>query len=195
MLRTVIFAAHVALAASPLAAEITSSVDIAALSDPRKTALGLYLSSSDADAALAGDPGIVLIDVRTQEEFNFVGHPDAVDGNVPFSFVDVSGPPGKNGSYDLLRNPDFLKDAEALLARLGKGRETPILVICRSGSRSAAAVNVLAGAGYTRVYNVVDGFEGDIAKDSGHRTKEGWRYSNLPWSYGIRPDQAYRPAQ
>ena len=60
--------------------------------------------------------------------------------------------------------------------------------MCRSGDRSAAAANQLAEAGFTAVYSVVDGFEGDVAKDgptAGLRTVNGWKNKGLPWGYKL----------
>ena len=65
-----------------------------------------------------------------------------------------------------------------------------LLVMCRSGVRSAAAVNILAEAGFERVYTVTGGFEGDLIKDPdsynhGKRLKNGWKNSRLPWTYEL----------
>ena len=72
--------------------------------------------------------------------------------------------------------------------------ETPIVIMCRSGSRSAKAANILYDLGYTNVYSVVDGFEGDKAADGpekGHRTVNGWKNAGLAWTYAISAEQAY----
>jgi hypothetical protein len=66
-----------------------------------------------------------------------------------------------------------------------------LLVTCRSGGRSAMAVNQLAAAGFTKVYNIVDGVEGDLVHDpdsvfNGKRMKNGWKNS-APWVYDIDP--------
>ena len=65
--------------------------------------------------------------------------------------------------------------------------------MCRSGGRSALAVNALAQAGFTNVYNVIDGFEGDKVDDptsyyDGKRMKNGWKNSGSPWTYDCEPD-------
>lgn len=178
-----------------LAGGIASSVDAAALPEKERTTLGLYLTARDAAAALEVDPGLVLIDVRSQPEFAFVGHPDPTDRNIPFEFIDpafAAGPEAK--SYAMVPNAGFVAEVAALLAEQGLGREAPILVICRSGSRSADAVDALAAAGFTNVWNVIEGFEGDRDPETGHRTEEGWRHEGLPWSYDFRPGQAWIPA-
>ena len=73
-----------------------------------------------------------------------------------------------------------------------------ILAMCRSGGRSAIAANLLAQAGFTNVYNVVDGMEGDAVKDPdslflGQRLVNGWKNSGLPWTYDLTPDRLSLP--
>ncbi len=70
--------------------------------------------------------------------------------------------------------------------------------MCRSGKRSAKAVNVLAKAGYSKVYTVVDGYEGgklkkgkNKGKNKGKRFKDGWKNSGLPWTYSLDKDMMY----
>jgi rhodanese-related sulfurtransferase len=110
----------------------------------------------------------VLVDVRTAEERQFVGHvPDTV--HVPW----MTG-------ISLLRNPRFVKE---LQAKVGDKQEV-VLLLCRSGKRSAAAAEAATKAGFTRVFNVLEGFEGDIDED-GHRGGfNGWRHAGLPWKQG-----------
>lgn len=122
------------------------------------------LPATDAATFLNERPNAVLLDVRTQAEWTFVGVPDLAGCR----FVEwTSWPTGQP-------NPNFVASAtEGLVA------DQPIVVICRSGGRSAAAANVLSAAGFTEVYNVADGFEGDLDAQ-GHRSG-GWRGSGLPW--------------
>jgi hypothetical protein len=73
-----------------------------------------------------------------------------------------------------------------------------ILVICRSGGRSALAVNMLARAGFTKVYNIIDGMEGDAVKDPdsvflGQRLRNGWKNSGAPWTYHLTPERLLLP--
>jgi rhodanese-related sulfurtransferase len=61
------------------------------------------------------------------------------------------------------------------------------------GGRSAQAVNALAKAGFKRVFNIIDGMEGDLVSDPasahhGKRMKNGWKNSGLPWTYEVNPD-------
>jgi rhodanese-related sulfurtransferase len=64
--------------------------------------------------------------------------------------------------------------------------------MCRSGGRSALAVNQLAKAGFVNVYNIIDGMEGDNVDDPGSvyhrkRMRNGWKNSGLPWTYDLSP--------
>ena len=67
--------------------------------------------------------------------------------------------------------------------------------IARSGDRSAAAANLLAQAGFKSVYSVVDGYEGDLAKDgpkAGQRVVNGWKNAGLPWTYKLDKAKMYK---
>ena len=83
-----------------------------------------------------------------------------------------------------------------------KERFTPddtILVMCRSGGRSAMAVNALAKAGFTQVHNIIDGFEGDKVEDPesvyhGKRMRNGWKNA-APWTYDLDPQLVWLPSE
>ena len=122
------------------------------------------LTPEDAHALLLERPNAVLVDCRTQAEWTFVGVP-AIPGT---RFVEWSHWP-EGG-----QNENFVKDVAG-----GLEPGQPIVVICRTGGRSAAAAEALTDAGFTNVYNVLDGFEGHPDVD-GHRTG-GWRGAGLPW--------------
>jgi rhodanese-related sulfurtransferase len=90
-------------------------------------------------------------------------------------------------------NPNFVKDVQKRFAK-----DDIILVTCRSGQRSAASVDLLAKAGFAKVYSITDGFEGEKIKDpqspnKGKRMKDGWKMSNLPWTYDLDVDLIYLP--
>jgi rhodanese-related sulfurtransferase len=96
----------------------------------------------------------------------------------------------KKGTYGMDVNPYFAGELAELVGERGLSKDSPIILMCRSGSRSARATDLLADLGYTAVYSVVDGFEGDKA-ENGVRDVNGWKNAGLAWSYTIRPDQAY----
>jgi hypothetical protein len=86
------------------------------------------------------------------------------------------------------QNPEFINQ----VMEFAKPSDT-ILVTCRSGGRSAMAVNLLAEAGFTDVYNITDGMEGDVVDESGsvfqgQRFKNGWKNSGNPWTYKLDPE-------
>ena len=57
----------------------------------------------------------------------------------------------------------------------------PVLLICRSGNRSDEAGKLLVENGFHRVYNIEQGFEGDLDEKHHRSTQGGWRYDGLPW--------------
>lgn len=154
--------------------------------ESKKTRLGLYMTALEASEAAAADRGKVLfIDVRTPGEVMFVGAADATDANVPF--VDLAIPTtwdAKNNRLLLVRNEAFAAKVEARLDAKRLGKSDRVIVMCRSGDRSAKAVDTLADAGFTNVWTVIDGFEGDLSKD-GRRDVNGWRNAGLPWTYKL----------
>jgi rhodanese-related sulfurtransferase len=123
---------------------------------------------ADAYALIKGMPGTRLIDVRTRPEWDYVGH-------VPDSFL-LEWNLYPDGS----RNPEFL----SRLRTAAPDPQAPVLFLCRSGVRSDGAARAAAAAGYSKAFNVLEGFEGD--KDAqGHRgTLGGWRKAGLPWVQG-----------
>lgn len=170
---------------------LRTNIDTIELSVKKQTTLGLYVTAKEAAAALKTHPDIPLIDVRTRAEVMFVGIPDPAVRNIPFTELGPYNFNPKKHSYKLVPNPDFANAVEALLKEKKLGQETILILNCRSGGRSARAVNALAKLGYENVYSMVDGFEGDKDKD-GKRTVNGWKNSGLPWSYKLKAEQIYR---
>jgi len=100
---------------------------------------------------LAAAGAATIVDVRTRTEYDQVGH--------------VEGTPLIEWRRDGEQQPDP-KFAERLAASYP--RDAALLLLCRSGVRSHYAAEVAAAAGFTRVYNVLDGFE------------KGWLPAGLP---------------
>lgn len=122
------------------------------------------LTPTEAHNLLLERPNAVMIDVRTRAEWTWVGVP-AVAGT---KFIEWSHWP--QGTP----NPDFVTQASE-----GLSPDQPVLMLCRSGGRSVAAANALTAAGFSEVYNISEGFEGDV-DGHGHRSG-GWRGAGLPW--------------
>lgn len=116
-----------------------------------------------------------LVDVRTTAEWNFVGLPDLSSLGRTTLVVEWQSFPA------MALNPDFVASAARCLKASGAGKETPILLLCRSGSRSRSAAIALTKAGYAQAFNVAGGFEGD-PNAAGHRgVTNGWKATGLPW--------------
>lgn len=160
--------------------KIQSSVNPTTLNPKKLTSLGLYVSTADAAAALKSNPGIVFIDVRTPEEVAAIGRPAPVDAIIPVALL-TGGVDAATGQPAAVLNPDFITDAAAEVTRAGGDKASPVFVMCRSGGRSAMAANILAKAGFSNVWSLVEGFEGD-ADAEGKRTINGWRNAELEWN-------------
>jgi rhodanese-related sulfurtransferase len=108
-----------------------------------------------------------LVDVRAAEERKFVGH---VPNTLHIAWQ--TGPA-------LIKNPRFLRELEQKLSK-----DAVILFLCRSGKRSAAAAEAATKAGFKHVFNVLEGFEGDLDARQQRGDSGGWRKRGLPWVQG-----------
>jgi len=135
-------------------------------------------------AKMVADEGAFILDVRTPQEWNWVGHPgqnkagdgDYLEGYVLNVAYEVYHEGYSKGDV-LIVNTQFVKDVKRLL-----DKNAVIITMCRSGSRSVKAADTLTGAGFINVYNMQTGFEGD--KDNfGYRTMNGWKVDGLPYNY------------
>ncbi len=106
----------------------------------------------------------VLVDVRSAEERKFVGH---VPGSLHVAWA---------SGTSLTRNPRFVRELEAKV-----GKATIVLLLCRSGKRSALAAEAATKAGLPNVFNVLEGFEGELDADQHRGGADGWRFRGLPW--------------
>jgi rhodanese-related sulfurtransferase len=113
---------------------------------------------------LAQSGEAVLVDVRSAEERKFVGH---VPGTVHVAWATGTS---------LTRNPRFERELEAKV-----GKDKVILLLCRSGKRSALAAEALTKAGFRQAFNVLEGFEGDLDAQQQRGALGGWRFHGLPW--------------
>lgn len=171
-------------------AQSALAMDPASVPEGKRTSQGLYMTAVEAHARMTESRAQTLfIDIRSRAEVQFVGMASSVDANVPLKELSEFGEFDEaSGAYRMIENPNFVEEVTRRLVAKRLTKEDVVIVICRSGARSAPAVEVLAKAGFERVYTVVDGFEGDTAKDGlhkGHRTVNGWKNANLPWSYRL----------
>jgi rhodanese-related sulfurtransferase len=173
------------------------ALDASAVPTPKQTKLGLYLSAPEASKFMdENGKKALFLDVRTPQELTFLGMPEQADASVPymrepeFPVWDTA-----KQNFKLELNPDFLSEVRRRLSEKGLSPGDPVVLICRSGDRSAAAANLLAAAGFKTVYSVVDGFEGDLAADgpkAGQRAVNGWKNAGLPWSYKLDRKKMYK---
>jgi len=154
----------------------------------KQTTLGLYLTAEEAYEKWKAAPDkVTVLDVRTPEEYLFIGHAEMA-WNVPLASQSLEWDAAKK-QFPMVPLPDFV----ARVQKIAKPHDT-LLVMCRSGGRSAMAVNALAKSGFVNVYNITDGFEGDAVKNpdsvfNGQRLVNGWRNSGLPWTYQADPSR------
>ena len=105
----------------------------------------------------------VVVDVRTGAEREWVGF---VPDSVPVPWKQWPG---------MAMNDAF--DAGVRGAAEGC---RPLLMLCRSGGRSAAAARRATELGLT-AYNIATGFEGDLDEHAQRGHRNGWRQAGLPW--------------
>jgi rhodanese-related sulfurtransferase len=133
----------------------------------------ISISCQNAWQMLQSDPRAVLIDVRSSMEFLFVGHPT---GAVHVAWIDEP-------SWDI--NPDFVAEVRRVMlggvSQTADAKTPPIILICRSGKRSLEAGETLLAAGLQHVYNVDEGFEGELNDQHQRSRLGGWRFHELPW--------------
>lgn len=183
--------ATLATALMALAAPAAHAFDAAQVPEAKRTSLGLYLDAKEA-AHMKAEQGAkaLFIDVRSRAEATFLGMSTQVDALMPYQEFggEMAIWDERENAFGLESSLDFIPQVEALIQAKGIGKNSPIIVMCRSGNRSATAVTLLAKYGYTQVYSVVDGYEGDKAKtgpQAGQRVVNGWRNAGLPWSYKL----------
>lgn len=172
------------------------AADFSKLKDKKKTTLGLYMTAKEAYEMVKNNHDKTLfVDIRTRSEVNFLGMPTVADANVPYMEMNEwYAWNEKKNEFKLDVNSAFEKTIATRLKQKSLTKSDTIILMCRSGSRSAKAVNLLASLGYKKVYSVVDGFEGDKVKTGefkGMRMKNGWKQAKLPWSYNLSQDKMY----
>ena len=158
----------------------------------KQTVLGLYATSWEAYEKWRADPDKVkIVDVRTPEEYLFVGHP-TMAWKIPVA-VQIYEWDSQKKNFPMKPLADFVSRCTEVAQP-----DDTLMLMCRSGGRSAIAVNLLAQAGFKHVYNIVDGMEGDIIEDpdsvfAGQRLKNGWKNSGCPWTYKLTPEHMVLP--
>jgi len=166
--------------------------------------------SIEAQDMLNTVPDTYLLDVRTRPEYQFVGHPVGAYLLPYFFYSGTFKNKGTDCWYDFgKKNKHFVEE----VAKLFKKTDN-LLIISRDGTRSAIAAKDLVEAGFKKVYDVEDGFEGppfptfkesnrdkfyrQLARRNkvigfGLRRHYGWQWWGLPWTYHMDPKYIYPP--
>ena len=121
------------------------------------------IKSSEIKNFIKENSNVVLLDVRTENEWNSLGKPNAEDLNSKTYFVTVSN----DLSNWQVPDPNFVKNVKKNI-----NKDKTILVMCAAGGRSLIAANLLESEGYNTL-NVSDGF-------SGNGEDPGWKNLGLP---------------
>ena len=158
----------------------------------KQTVLGLYVTAKEAYEKWKAEPDKVkIIDVRTPEEYLFVGHP-TMAWKIPVA-IQIYEWDNEKQNFPMKPLPDFVSRCREVASP-----DDTLMLMCRSGGRSAIAVNLLAQAGFKHVYNIVDGMEGDANADSdsvaqAQPLKDGWKNSGCPWTKKLTPERMVLP--
>lgn len=132
------------------------------------------ISPTQAWEFLQKTPRALLIDVRSNMEYLFVGHPA---GAIHVPWIDEP---------EWQVNPHFVVQIRQLVLGGVCGADgdfscAPIVLICRSGKRSLEAGKLLIKNGFKEIYNVSEGFEGELDASHHRNSVGGWRFHGLPW--------------
>lgn len=123
---------------------------------------------------LAQNPDAILVDVRTQVEWQLIGKPDLSSINrepVYLQWVTMQG-----------INENFVDELKAALDERGVVSDAPIYFMCQSGGRSKMSAMQCTALGYTACYNIAEGFEGDLDEQQHRNSVSGWKVAGLPWT-------------
>ena len=129
------------------------------------------VSPTTAWKMLSDRKNAVLVDVRTRAEWNYVGLPDLASLDKKPAMLEWQVFPS------MQQNPEFVTVLSGAVA----DKDAPMLFICRSGARSAAAAKAMTAAGYSSCFNVADGFEGPLDAQAKRGATAGWKAAGLPW--------------
>lgn len=129
------------------------------------------VTPQEAWDALSSNENAVLVDVRTNAEWNFVGIPNLSSLNKECQLISWVMFPG------MTPNPEFLNQVK----QAQTNADAPIYFLCRSGVRSIAAAVAATEAGFKECYNILEGFEGDPDQNRHRGNMGGWKKRNLDW--------------
>jgi rhodanese-related sulfurtransferase len=154
-------------------------LDISDVPDRKQTGTAYYLSNVAAYDLVKSNPSVFFVDVRSVKEIARTGHPAMIDAVVP---VMVEGEEFDEDlqEYKLVSSPKFVERMLAAMESVDRGPHDMIIVTCGSGVRSAMASRALEDAGFTNVWHIPEGYDGDTKP--GLNTQNSWKNADLPWT-------------
>ena len=129
------------------------------------------MTSIEAWKILKNNKSSLLIDVRSEAEWTYVGVTDLRDINKKAATIEWKSFP------NMTINPNFVNEVR----KICPSPEIIIFSLCRSGQRSIATSRALTEAGFENCYNVLEGFEGDKDNNEQRGQSGGWKFYGLPW--------------
>lgn len=123
------------------------------------------LTPTEVFEAISQDSAINLVDVRSRAELELVGR-------VPLAMhIEWAFYPG------MVANPEF---SDQLQKQVDK--DSTVIFMCRTGGRSHNAALLAQKLGYNKVYNMLEGFEGEANEHKQRTLINGWKHAGLPWT-------------
>ena len=176
----------------------TQAVDLARVPAQKQTKAGLYVDAREAyELKQRLSEKALFVDVRTRAEISYLGMPSVADAHIPaFEHPPNAAWDDKSGRFKMEPNADFEPALARRLAARQLSKSDVVILICRSGDRTSRAANFLTEQGYSKVYSVIDGFEGDAVAEgpqAGQRVLNGWKNAGLPWTYKLDKNKMYLP--
>ena len=174
------------------------AIDPARVPASKQTKAGLYLDAREAyELKQRLGEKALFVDIRTRAEISYLGMPSVADAHIPaFEHPPNAAWDDKSSRFKMEANADFEPELARRLAARQLSKSDVVILICRSGDRTTRAVNFLAEQGYSKVYSVIDGFEGDAVAEgpqAGQRVLNGWKNAGLPWTYKLDKNKMYLP--
>ncbi len=126
-----------------------------------------HLMPVEAYAYLSQHPEALFLDVRMELEYLYVGHPPGAVHVAWYEYPEMQ--------------PDVARFVSQVRREAGADLSRPVVLLCRSGTRTLPAGAALEAAGFTEVVNIVHGFEGDPDENFQRGRLNGWRFDGLPW--------------
>ena len=149
-----------------------------------------YMTALDAyEKAEATPERFHIIDIRTPEEYVFIGHPERAR-NIPVMFMGYSYDE-KMGRQTMVPNADFTAEIQRHFSL-----DDHLAILGESGPRAALAVRMLNKAGFQYLYAITNGFVGEKQGQTGHpdygkHRVNGWINEGVPWTTALVPELMY----